>query len=318
MSAVSSKVLDAAIEWQLCLDSGTASDEQKQQFALWLAIHPDHAKVWQQLNGLDVRLASAADAPARHALLHSAPKQRRRVPRAVLSLVLSAGLALAALHQHRPLSDYLADEHTGFGEQRELQLSDRSRVRLNSGSALDIRFDEKQRLLYLRSGEILIETAAGDTRPFIVETGQGRLRALGTRFLVRREGDATRLTVLQSAVAATPANRSEKRVINAGQEVLMQRDQLGPNQPAALGAEAWSHGMLVADNMPLADLLAALSDYRNGYLSVHPSLAGLRISGSFPLHDTDKALAALPPSLPVQIEQIGDWWTRVIPAERAK
>ena len=318
MSAVSSKVLDAAIEWQLCLDSGTASDEQKQQFALWLAIHPDHAKVWQQLNGLDIRLASAADAPARHALLHSAPKQRRRAPRAVLSLVLSAGLALAALHQHRPLSDYLADERTGFGEQRELQLSDKTRVRLNSGSALDIRFNAHQRGLYLRSGEIFVQTAPGDTRPFIVETEQGRLQALGTRFLVRREGDATRLTVIQSAVAATPAAVTRQRIIKEGEEVLMQRQHLGDSHPAPPAAAAWSYGMLVADNMRLADLLDTLGEYRSGYLGVDPSLADLRISGSFPLHDSDRALAALPPSLPVQIEKIGNWWAKVVPAEKAK
>lgn len=55
-------------------------------------------------------------------------------------------------------------------------------MRLNSRSALDIEFDDNERRLHLRSGEILIQTAKGDTRPFIVETEQGRLRALGTRF----------------------------------------------------------------------------------------------------------------------------------------
>ena len=72
--------------------------------------------------------------------------------------------------------------------------------------------------------------------------------------------------------------------------------------------------MLVADNLRLADLLDALGEYRSGYLGLDPSLADLRISGSFPLHDSDKALAALPPSLPVRIERLGNWWTRVVPA----
>ena len=45
-------------------------------------------------------------------------------------------------------------------------------------------------------------------------------------------------------------------------------------------------------------------------------LAGLRISGSFPRHDSDKALAALALSLPVRTEQLGPWWTRVVPAEK--
>jgi transmembrane sensor len=315
MSAVSAQVLDAAIEWQLCLDSGAISAEQQHAFSEWLAAHPEHARVWQQLNGLDIRLTSAIATPARQALLHNARgKNHRRLAGTALGLLLSGALFLGLLAQQRPLADYLADEHTARGEQRELLLSDRSLVRLNSASAVDIEFTDSQRAVRLRSGEILVETAHGDTRPFVVLTEHGRLRALGTRFLVRREGDSTRLTVLQSAVAAHPAAGSDEGIIRAGEQVLMQRQRLSDVQPAPLSAAAWSHGMLVADNLRLADLLAALGEYRNGYLGLDPSLANLRISGSFPLHDSDKALAALPPSLPVRIERFGDWWVRVVPA----
>lgn len=316
MSAVSAQVLDAAIEWQLCLDSGMVSTEQQCAFAQWLAAHPEHARVWQQLNGLDIRLASAAATPARQALLHSArSKGLRRLGGTALGLLLSSALLLGLLTQHRPLTDYLADEHTAHGEQRDVMLSDHSLVRLNSASAVDIEFNDNQRAVRLRSGEILVQTAHGDTRPFVVLTEQGSLRALGTRFLVRREGDATRLTVLQSAVVAHPVDSASERIIQAGEQVLMQRQQLSAVQPAPLSAAAWSHGMLVADNMRLADLLDALGEYRSGYLSLDPSLADLRISGSFPLLDSDKALAALPPSLPVRIKQFGKWWARIVPAE---
>lgn len=316
MSTVSARTLDAAIEWQLCLDSGTVSAEQQHAFAQWLAAQPEHAQVWQQLNGLDIRLASAAAAPARQALLHSAGKNGvRRLAGTALGLLLAGGLLLGLLAQQRPLGDYLADERTARGEQRELQLTDRSRIRLNSASAVDIDFSADQRAIRLRSGEILVQTAHGDTRPFVVLTEHGRLRALGTRFLVRREGDSTRLTVLQSAVAAQPVEGATERIIEAGEQVLMQRRRLGGVLPAPLSAAAWSHGMLVAENLRLSDLLEALGEYRSGYLGLDPSLAELRISGSFPLHDSDKALAALPPSLPVRIEQFGKWWTRVVPAQ---
>jgi transmembrane sensor len=317
VSAVSAKVLDAAIEWQLCLDSGAVSAEQQHAFAQWLAAHPEHARAWQQLNGLDIRLASAAAAPARQALLHSArSKSLRRFGNSAFALLLSSALLLGLLAQQRSLTDYLADAHTARGEQRELLLSDHSLIHMNSTSAVDIEFTDSQRGVRLRSGEILVQTAHGDPRPFVVLTEQGRLRALGTRFLVRREGDSTRLTVLQSAVAAQPSAAVDERIIQAGEQVLMQRQQLSAVQPAPLSAAAWSHGMLVADNLRLADLLDALGEYRSGYLSLDPSLAELRISGSFPLHDTDKALAALPPSLPVRIEQLNKWWVRVVPAEQ--
>ncbi|MCU1717789.1 FecR family protein [Pseudomonas sp. 5P_3.1_Bac2] len=314
MNSVSARVLDAAIEWQLCLDSGTASAAEREAFNQWLCAHPEHSRVWQQLNGVDLRLACAATAPARQALLHNARQQGQRRIGTVLGFVFSAGLVLALFNQYRELGDYFSNEYTAYGEQRQLRLSDQTQVRLNSASAVDIEFDAEERRLYLRSGEILVETAHGDSRPFIVRTAQGRLQALGTRFLVRREGDATRLIVLQSAVAATPAQSAEQQVINQGQQVLMQRQQLGRIQTAAPGAEAWSKGMLVADNLPLAELLDQLGQYQQGYLGVDPQVANLRISGSFPLYDTDKALAALPASLPVRIQRVGSWWQRVVPA----
>jgi len=318
MNRVSARALDEAIAWQLCLGSGEASEQQRQDFARWLAAHPEHGLVWRRLGGIDQQLAAATPAPARRALLQGGQRRRslRRLGGNALALLLASGIALALLAQQRPLGDYLADYRTAAGEQRDLLLADRSQIRLNSRSALDIEFDDKERRLHLRSGEILIQTAKGDARPFVVETAQGRLRALGTRFLVRRDGDATELVVLQSAVAARPLSGTQERIIQSGEQVRMDSRQLGDSSPAPIGADAWSRGMLVADNLPLQRLIDQLGEYRSGYLGLDPSLAGLRISGSFPLHDSDKALAALPPSLPVRIEQIGPWWTRVVPAEK--
>jgi transmembrane sensor len=316
MSQVSARALDEAIAWQLCLDSGEASEQQRREFGQWLSAHPEHALVWHQLGGIDQQLTAAAPPLARRALLQGGARRRslRRLSGGALGLLLATGIALALLAQQRPLGDYLADHRTAAGEQRDLLLSDHSQVRLNSRSALDVDFAGDERRLFLRSGEILVQTAKGDPRPFVVDTAQGRLRALGTRFLVRREGESTELIVLQSAVAARPLAGPQERIIQAGEQVRMERLQLGDSEPAPIGAEAWSHGMLVADNLPLAQLIERLGEYRSGYLGLDPRLAGLRISGSFPLLDSDKALAALPPSLPVRIERFGPWWTRVVPA----
>lgn len=314
MSAVSARVLDAAIEWQLRLDN-IAEDKAPADFHAWLAADPEHARAWHQLNALSTHLTPAATPLMRRALL-SRPASRRP-SRTLLSLGLLGALTLVLLASQRPLTDYLADARTGAGEQLELRLSDNSQVTLNSASALDIDFDAEQRLLTLRSGEILVQTAPGDKRPFVVATAQGRLRALGTRFLVRRDGDRTHLTVLQSAVAAHPSNSDQTRVIQAGQQVDMLSTGLGSSKPAAPAADAWSRGMLVAEGQRLDQVLAQLSPYRTGYLGVDPRIAGLTISGSFPLHDSDLALDALALSLPVRIERLQPWWVRVVPAAPA-
>lgn len=315
---VSAKVLDEAINWQLCLGSGEASELEKAEFHLWHAASTEHARAWGQLNGLDQHFANVSSQPARRALVRAADTGKRRLRSGgMLGLLLAGGLALGLGQQHRPLADWLADERTAPGEQRELELPDHTRVRLNSRSALDIEFNAKQRRIFLRSGEILVQTAHGDARPFIVATQDGELRALGTRFLVRQDASGTRLIVLQSAVAAHPAAAEGERIIGEGQQVLMAATALGAVGAAPPTADAWAHGMLVVENMRLADLLDQLGDYRQGFLSADPAVADLRISGSFPLQNTDLALAALPPSLPVQIKRRAAWWVTVGPAPAA-
>ena len=86
---------------------------------------------------------------------------------------------------------------------------------------------------------------------------------------------------------------------------------LGPLLAVPPGTDAWTRGMLVVDNARLADVVAELGRYRSGYLGVDKRVADLRITGSFPLHDTTLALNALVPTLPVQIEQHTPWWVSV-------
>ena len=315
---VSAQVLDAAIAWQLSLDSG--SPVEREEFAKWHAAHEEHARAWRQLGMLDQRF-SVASGPARTALLQSREGIRRRVRKlgsGLASIVAVLGLALFAGERYLPIDYWLADQRTATGEQRTIRLEDGTLINLNTHSAVDVRFDDKQRRVILQEGEILIETGHGDARPFIVETREGRMSALGTRFLVKREEQGTRLSVLQSAVAAHPQSSPEEQVLREGQQMLIRSDGLGPIVALNLGADAWTRGMLVVDNARLEDLVREIGRYRPGLLGVAPEVADLRITGSFPLQNTDLALSALLPTLPVQIEHRTQWWVTVAAKTEAK
>jgi len=57
---------------------------------------------------------------------------------------------------------------TATGERSTYTLADGSSLMLNTGSSVDIVFDDKQRLLRLRAGEVLVQTAkdsAANPRP---------------------------------------------------------------------------------------------------------------------------------------------------------
>lgn len=71
---------------------------------------------------------------------------------------------------------------------------------------------------------------------------------------------------------------------------------------------AWSKGLLMADNMRLDAFVEQLSRYRPGLLRCSDEVAALRISGVYPLADTDAVLDALPHSLPLQVQRRSRYW----------
>ncbi|KMM78606.1 FecR domain-containing protein [Pseudomonas deceptionensis] len=312
---VSAQVLDAAIAWQLCLDCGNGSAVEQAEFTKWYSANDEHARAWLQLGMLDHRF-STASVPARNALLKArtgVQERVRKIGSGLASVALACGLALFAGKNYLPVDYWMADQRTATGEQRQLRLADGTLLNLNTHSAVDVRFDDTTRRIILQEGEIMVETGHGDPRPFIVQTRDGSLRALGTRFMVKREDDGTRLSVLQSRVEAHPENSVELTVYNEGQQVLMHRDRLGQMLAVSPGADAWTRGMLVLDNVRLADMVSELNRYQRGHLGVDPEVADLRITGSFPLNNIELALNALIPTLPVQIQQRTPWWVTVSP-----
>jgi len=200
-----------------------------------------------------------------------------------------------------------ADQHTAIGERREFLLSDGSEVQLNSNSALDIKFDGRQREVELLRGELWVQVAKDAQRPFVVRTDQGTITALGTRFVVRRGPQGTTVSVLESAIAAK-ADSVDVVKVATGQQALLKDGRV--QAPRSIGSgdpAAWTRGVLKVDDRPLGEVLQTLADYRHGLLRFDSrALEGIRVSGLFRLDDTDAALAALGDNLPIRIERFTD------------
>lgn len=309
----SHEVLQAAAEWFALLRSGAASAAERAEWRRWLDGGDERRAAWYYVETVSRRF-EPIQAPGRRraavAALRAvaAPGISRRRALAGFALIAGGGLLGWGALRHGPA--LTADYRTAVGEIRAVELVDGTRLWLDTATALSVDYQPALRRLRLFDGEVLIETA-GDARPFVVDTGFGRLRALGTRFNVRLDDDGALLSVSGGAVEIRTAGSGATGVIGTGEQVAFSCDAIGAVTPAAPAREAWSRGLLLAEEMPLGELLAELGRYRRGYLGVAPEVAHLRVLGGYPLQDPDRALAMLAQVLPIQVHRPLPWWISV-------
>lgn len=308
------KIARQAVEWFLLEQSGEATPDELAASARWRARDPEHLRAWHKVQQVSVQFEqTAALLPPGVAAPVLRRPQRRAAMQALLALMTVPGAW--TLYRHDLLPTYLlAELRSDIGQRRELALPDGARLVLNSNSALDVAYGAHERLLTLRRGEILVETRPDHAgkRPFIVATPHGRIRALGTRFIVRLDSDNSRVTVLEHAVQIAPrASSGAIRRVEAGQQASFDASSAALSTAAAPQADAWTQGMLLAQNMCLDAFAAELARYRPGLLRVEPQVAGLRLSGAFRLDDTDSVLDSLTRMLPVDVLYRSRYWVTI-------
>ncbi|CAB5714720.1 fec operon regulator FecR [Delftia tsuruhatensis] len=327
MAAVQGAALDAATEaavgWLVTLNSGEVSASERQGFEHWLQADARHRSAWEQLHGplqqmlspLRPGTAGRMGEAMSEAMGRAEARARRR--RSLLRGALGlGGMALGAgfvAHRHAPIHQWTADLRTGTGERCEFALPDGSTVTLDARSAADLDFSGGRRNVFLRQGAVLAHAAprawvvgqGGDA--FTVRTAHGRVRALGTRFVVRQDADSTLVSMLEHSVRIT-TTEGHSQVLQQGRSARFGRAGIAedPTDPAT--ASAWQRGMLEAHDLPLGEVVQALRPYRAGFIRVAPRAAALHVYGTFSLDDTDRALAALAETLPIAVKVYQRGW----------
>jgi transmembrane sensor len=306
--------LEAAARWYVDLRGEVPDEALREAHRRWLERDPRHVQAWERLARLQDKLGQVTPGIARPTLASARAKRRDVIK--VLSILLMTGGAGTLAWNTTPLPTLMADQRTGTGERRRLRLDDGTQLQLNTATAVDIRYSETLREVRLLEGEIFIETARDErARPFLVHTAEGSIRALGTRFVVRRETDLTQVSVQAHAVEVRSANLPDTAVrVDAGQQVRLRQDIIEPWQQANPQADAWTRDMLVVNDWRLGEFIRELQRYRPGHLGCDPAVAALRISGAFHLASSDNILENLASTLPVRIRRFSRFWTRVEPA----
>jgi transmembrane sensor len=326
---------EQAIDWLIRLDSGPsdghASAQDRQAFDRWLQQSPRNAAAWaavqRRLSGtVDPALAQlrqhggGTGTVGLHALMAPVPTaaRRRGVLRGGLAALLLGSATGWLVDRHTPLATLTADLRTRTAERAHHALPDGSELTLDARSAVDVAYTPQQRLLRLRQGALLVQVVrevAGPggsgpqtLRPFVVQSAQGSVQALGTRFMVRQAEGRTLVHVQQHSVRLTTTSGLQ-RTLEQGRSAWMQEDQIMPLDHERAAPAAWVDGVIDVRDQPLGEVIEALRPYHGGVIRVSPEAARLRIFGVFPLAQPEQVLQDLVDTHPVQVRRWGSWLT---------
>jgi len=177
---------------------------------------------------------------------------------------------------------------------------------------VNLHLDATERRVQLLHGELLVAVAKDAQRPFYVDTPQGSIRALGTRFIVELSDTATVVKMFESSTRIDSAGHTI--TLGPGEQVRL--DANGPGTPKSVDVQAqqqaWTAHQLLANDEPLADVLERLARHRPGVLMFdRKALQGIRVTVMLPTDDSDRALRLLTRTLPIEVSTYTPWLTRV-------
>lgn len=309
--------LEQAAAWFATLKSDEVTADDQVHWQQWIEAAPEHRAAWAHIERVSQQFEKlqSNSKPAMEALKNSreTPLGRRKF---IGGLVGVAGIGVLGWSSWRydflpqSLNYWLADYRTGVGEIRALVLAEGTQVWLSANTAIDVNFSPAIRQLRLHQGEILIQTAA-DARPFNLLTAQGQVTPVGTEFSVRQLADLTHLSVYDGAVKILTGQSQSSSIINTGEQVTFSTQEIDVIETAQTLRRSWARGLLMADDISLAELIAELAPFQRGYFNLAPELAGLRVMGTYPLNNIDETLKMLESTLPIRIERRFSWWINI-------
>jgi transmembrane sensor len=300
-----------AAAWIASLHDESRDEKLEAGFRRWLAADARHRAAFEMANEIWMDTDSwprpaATGFARRRGLASLAASPRPLALAASLAIALVAGALF--LFRGAPLI-------TEVGEQRNLVLEDGSRVTLNTDSRVRIDYSPEARRVRVESGEALFEVAKRAGWPFVVTAGDRQITALGTAFVVRRQGGAVSVTLVEGKVRVAPAAAAEESapasaevaVLTAGERLtFVEGKKTILDRPVVANAVAWQRGQVVFDRTPLSQAVAEMNRYSPVKLAVESESArGFLVTGIFRTGDSESFVQAVKESFYMEPREDG-------------
>lgn len=205
---------------------------------------------------------------------------------------------------------------TAVGARQQVALADGSRLTLNTDTHLRTLVNGSGRKVWLEDGEAYFDIAHDKKHPFVVIAGDRRITVLGTRFVVRRQGDQVNVVVEEGrvqiasaqdeksdkALAPTLITRNQAAVASAGNVLVV------PKAPKQIDDElSWRQGKLVFDQTTLGDAATQFNRYNTHKLVIaDAAVARIRIGGSFDANNMGGFVALLKQGFGLAVQDNGN------------
>lgn len=284
---------DEAADWAARVDGRELDADRDVALQNWLAGDPRRAGAFLRAQAA----ISFLDRGRALASVDQAIESQRPSRRGLLTGVggaLAAGLAGGAvLLTTRPQR-----LDTRLGEIRRVPLADGSLVAINTTTALDVTMKPKSRQILLRRGEAWFQVAKDAERPFVVSAGLVRVRAVGTAFSVRRDGDGVDVMVTEGVVETWVEGQAGPRQrLAAGNRIQL----VGYTAPVVAESPseierslAWRNGEIALDGESLGDAAGQFNRYNSRQIVIDDAdLARERFVGLFRTNEPESFAAAV-------------------------
>lgn len=296
---------DAAADWAARLDADP--DAHAAAADAWLAEDPRRAGAL-----LRAQAALALIDDAAEPLAETPDWMRRdRAGRPRRRSLLAAGIGLAAAVVGG-VAFWAASGRrygTDLGEVRRVSLADGSSAAINTDSLIDVTLAPELRRVKLARGEAWFRVARDAERPFVVEAGDVRVRAVGTAFSVRRREAGVEVLVTEGVVEVWRAGDTVGAArVAAGEKAIVADGQPAQAATAAPdeidGALAWRQGQIVLGGVTLAEAALEFNRYNHRKLVIdEPDLAGEKLVGRFRADEPDTFARAVAGTLGAAVRE---------------
>jgi transmembrane sensor len=273
-------VMADAAAWIARLQRADRTQATEAAFHEWLK-DPAHARAFARVADLWEIIPGAAQHSSARAPRIREPLVRRVLVATGVAATLAVGIAmyLARLPAYR----------TAIGQQQVVTLADDTRVALNTDSHLTVSYSARERRVKLDRGEALFEVTKNKDCAFIVQAGDTEIRAVGTKFDVRRRDGQVIVVLLEGQVEITtrPESMSKPVVVatlTPGERLIFGADEgvAAVDHPNVDATLAWRRGEVMLDDTPLSEAVAEMNRYARVPLALaDPALESLRVSGVF-------------------------------------